>query len=267
MLKHIREISTNFIRYRHLLIHMIFRDVKGRFAGSSVGLLWNFIHPLVMLAIFLFVFVYIFKLRLPDRGGTLSAAIYLMSGLFPWMAMSEGLSRSMHSLIENANLIQKSVFPTEILPAKAVIAAFMSHGIAIVILAVYTLFTERHFGILLYLPIVVACQIIFTLGLGFIFSCLSVFIRDTLQVLQLVIGFWLYITPILYPVSMLPEWARSAMYANPVYPFVAIYQSLFLNGHLGDATMILLVAFWTALSYASGAYLFVKLKDELADWL
>ncbi|HWR90302.1 MAG TPA: ABC transporter permease [Dissulfurispiraceae bacterium] len=267
MLRQIAEISRNFITFRHLLAHMIFKEVKSRFAGSSVGLLWNFIHPLVMLLIFLFVFVYIFKLRLPDQGGTHNASIYLMSGLFPWMALSEGLMRSTNSLIENAEIIKKSYFPTEILPAKAVVAAFSSHGVAIVILAGYVIATKQSYGILLYLPLVIAAQALFTLGVGFIFSCLTVFVRDTVQILNLVIGFWVYVTPILYPLSMLPEWARSAMYGNPVFPFVQIYQSLFLKGEIGDHTMMLMAVAWAVFAYSVGAYVFAKLKGEFADWL
>ena len=246
---------------------MVIREIKGRFAGSSAGLLWNFIHPLVMLGVFLFVFVYIFKLRVSGYSGSHGAAVYLMSGLFPWMAMAEGLSRSTSSLIENANIIQKAVFPTEILPAKAVIAAFSTHGIAIVILALYALLTRQNYTLLVYLPLIIIFQAVFTLGVGFMFACLSVFLRDTLQILQLAVSFWIYITPILYPVNMLPEWAQGIMYINPVYPFVSIYQSLFLTGAIGDYTMIILVFLWTFVFYSLGAFVFSKLKYEFADWL
>jgi len=267
MLKQVSDTSKNFFIYRNLLIHMVIREIKGRFAGSSVGLLWSFIHPLIMLLVFLFVFVYIFKLRLPEYSGSTGAAIYLMSGLFPWLAMAEGILRSTSSLIENANLIQKSVFPIEILPAKAVIAAFTSHGIAILILALYMIITKQNYQLLIYLPVVIIFQAVFTIGIGFIFASLSVFFRDIIQILQLVIGFWIYITPILYPISMLPEWARSVMYINPVYPFVSIYQSLFLNGKVGDYKMIILLLMWTTVFYLVGAFVFSKLKREFADWL
>jgi lipopolysaccharide transport system permease protein len=243
------------------------REIKGRFAGTSAGILWSFIHPLIMLLVYLFVFVYIFKLRLPDYSGTKSAAIYLMAGLFPWMAMAEGIMRSTSSLVENAALIQKTVFPTEILPAKAVIAAFSTHGIAIGVLALYALLAKQQAALLVYLPFIVILQLLFTLGAGFIFACLSVFVRDILQILQIIIGFWIYATPILYPVSMLPEWARDIMYLNPVYPFISIYQSIFLQGGIRDYNMVLLVLMWTIIFYSTGAYLFSKLKHEFADWL
>lgn len=267
MFEQILTISKNFFLYKHLLSHMVIREIKGRFAGSSAGILWSFIHPLVMLLVYLFVFVYIFKLRLPEYSGSQGAAIYLMAGLFPWMALAEGITRSTSSLIENAPLIQKTVFPIEILPAKAVIAAFSTHGIAIGALALYGVVVNQHIAILAYLPLIIILQVLFTLGIGFIFASLSVFLRDILQILQIFVGFWIYITPILYPVSMLPEWARSIMYINPVYPFISIYQSLFLQGGIRDYTMVLLVLMWTIIFYSTGAYVFSKLKPEFADWL
>ncbi len=267
MHKHILEISRNFYTYRHLLVQMVVREVKGRVAGSSMGILWNFVQPLVMLGVFLFVFVYIFKLRLPEYGGSIGAAIYLMSGLFPWMALSEGFSRASGSLIENAPLIQKTVFPTEILPAKMVIAAFSTHGIAIVALAVYALYRNPTIEFIVFLPLILVLQVFFTLGASFIFACLSVFFRDTLQIITLFLNFWFYITPILYPVSLLPEWARTLMYLNPVYPFMSMYQSLFLTGTTGDYRMLSLACLWTVSFYSVGAFVFSKLKYEFADWL
>jgi len=246
---------------------MVARDIKGRFAGSSAGLLWSFIHPIVTLLIYLFVFVYVFKLRIPGASGSKGAAIYLMSGLFPWMAMAEGMMRSTSSLVENAGLIQKSVFPVEILPAKAVIAAFSSHGIALILLALYTIVTKHNFELILYLPLIVLLQAVFTLGIGFIFAAVSVFFRDILQILQLIVSFWIYVTPILYPVSMLPQWGQSLLYLNPVYPYTSIYQSLFQSGSIGSYKMLGILLIWTTLFYVSGAFVFSKLKHEFADWL
>jgi len=267
MIKNILEISKNFFLYRHLLMHLVGREIKGRFAGSAAGLLWNFLHPLIMFAVYLFVFIYIFKMRLSGYEGSQTAVVYLMSGLFPWLALAEGLSRSTSSLIENATLIQKSVFPTELLPAKAVIAAFSTHGLAIALLALYALLVKHNFTVILYLPLIIAFQAVFTLGVGFVFSCLSVFWRDTVQLMQLVVGFWIYITPILYPMSLLPDWAHGLMLINPVYPFVSLYQSIFLTGTIGDYTMLILVFLWTAVVYSLGAFVFSKLKYEFADWL
>jgi ABC-type polysaccharide/polyol phosphate export permease len=259
------DILKNLYLYRHILGQMVVREIKGRFAGSMGGLFWHFVHPILMMVIFLFVFVYIFKLRV--GAGTGSSAIYLLAGLFPWIIMAEGLSRGTSSLIENANLIQKTSFPIEILTTKAVVAPLLSYGIAIVLLMLYKVIAYGSAGMLFVLPLVMALQILFTMGVVFLSSTLSVFFRDVLQLMSLVISFWIYLTPILYPMTLLPEWARRVMYLNPLYPFMANYQSLLLRGSLEDWHLVLVAALWAFGFFTAGSFVFNKLKYEFADWL
>lgn len=261
------EILINLFTYRHLLYQMIVREIKGRFVGSVGGLLWNFAHPLLMVIIFLFVFVYVFKLRLGDGGASLSV-VYIMSGLFPWIIMSEGISRGTSSLIENALIIQKTSFPTEILPAKAVIAPLLSHGTALIILAIYVIIKMEGAPLhLFWLPVVIFTQIIFILGITFITSTISVFFRDIVQVVSLITTFGIYLTPILYPVSLLPTWAQQLMYLNPFFPFTMIYQMLYTGTISISLSIVALSIFWSVFFFVIGAFLFNKLKYEFADWL
>lgn len=275
MAKYIKElvyspfnILGNLYRYKHILFQMIVRELKGRFAGSMGGILWHFVHPILMLLIFLFVFVYIFKVRIGANGNTTLSSIYLMSGLFPWIIMAEGLSRGTSSLIENANLIQKTFFPTEILTAKAVITPLLNYGVAIILLTLYTiLFLDHPIKVFIILPLILCLQVFITLGLAFLTATVSVFFRDIMQIVQIMIGFWIYLTPILYPVDMLPLWAKKAMYINPFYPLISIYQSLLVNGGLADPLMLLLTLGWSFSFFVIGAFFFNKLKYEFADWL
>ncbi len=260
-------IMKNLYYYRHILWQMVSREIKGRFAGSFGGIVWNFIHPIIMLIVYLFVFVYIFKIRVGATIAAGASAIYLTAGLFPWLIHAEGLSRGTTSLIENANLIQKTAFPTEILPAKAVIAPFLSNGIAILLLALYSVVTLNNYKVLLIVPLIMLLQIFFTFGITLLSSTLSVFFRDVIQLVNIVVSFWIFLTPILYPAEMLPKWAKMAMYLNPLYPFISLYQSLFLNGTIEHPGMIPLAVFWTAAFFITGAFIFNKLKYEFADWL
>lgn len=253
--------------YRHLLVQMVLREIKGRFAGSFGGFLWNFVHPVLMLVIYLVVFVYIFNLRIGSDASHGTSAIYIMAGLFPWIIISEGLSKGTSSLIENATLIQKTPFPVEILPAKAVLAPFFSQGLAILLLALYTTIFAGFNKTILLLPLILVLQILFTLGLSFLTATLSVFFRDIIQLEQILISFWIYLTPILYPASMLPKWARAAMYFNPVYPFISIYQSMFVKGAQLQPNMIFFAFIWALITFLTGAFLFNKMKYEFADWL
>lgn len=274
ILRYAREMSLapfrvlgNLYSHRHILFHMVKNEIKGRFAGSVGGIIWNFAHPLMMLVVYLTVFVYIFRLRIGSDAGPGASALYLMAGLFPWMIIAEGLLRGTSSLMENANLIQKTAFPTEILTAKAVIAPILSHGIAIVILVGYRVATGVSPVLILLVPMVLVLQALFTLGVAFLTSTASVFLRDVMQLVNLLVGFWIYLTPILYPMTMLPEWAHKAMYLNPLYPLMSLYQSLLLEGSLGPWHMPVLAVLISCGLFMFGSFIFSKLKFEFADWL
>lgn len=273
-MKYFKEILTspfyiikNFVVYRHLLLQMVTREVKGRFAGSMGGLLWNFIHPILMLLVYLFVFVYIFKIRVGPEAGAGASVVYLMAGLFPWIMMSEGLSRGTSSLIENANIIQKTSFPVEILPAKAVIAPFFNYGIAVLLLSAYKMIISGSFTFFLVLPFIFLLQVIFTLGLVFFTATLTVFFKDVMQIMQVIISFWMYLTPILYPMDLLPDWAGRLMCFNPLYPIITLYHDIFIDGRIGQLKTISLSLGWSLGFFLIGAFVFNKLKYEFADWL
>lgn len=274
ILKYLRElflspvtVVRNIYHYKQILRQMVINELKGRFAGSIGGLLWNFAHPVLMLVVYLFVFVYIFKLRLGGAGAAGASAVYIMAGLFPWVILSEGLSRGTNSVIENANLIQKTYFPIEVLTAKAVITPFIGYGVAIVLLALYKIIFDGFWAIIFILPFLVLLQLFFTLGLSFFGATLSVFFRDVIQIVALAINFWMYLTPIVYSRNMLPDWAQKVMYLNPMYPLISVYQSIFLEGNAGQWHMICLVIGWAVVFFTAGAFIFTKLKDEFADWL
>lgn len=261
------RVLRNLYDHRHILFHMVRNEIKGRFAGSVGGVIWNFAHPLMMLVVYLTVFVFIFRLRIGNDASPGSSALYLMAGLFPWIIIAEGVLRGTSSLLENANLIQKTAFPTEILTAKAVIAPILSHGIAIVILVGYRVVSGVSPALILLVPLVLVLQALFTLGIVFLTSTASVFFRDVLQLVNLMVGFWIYLTPILYPMTMLPEWAHKAMYLNPLYPFMSLYQSLLLEGSVGPWHMPVLAVLISFGLFMFGSFVFSKLKFEFADWL
>lgn len=262
-----KEILTNLFLYRHILMQMIKQEIKGRFAGSIGGFLWSFLHPILMLITYLIVFVYIFKLRISAGEGSASSALYLMAGIFPWIIIAEGLARGTSSMIENANLIQKTPFPVEILTAKAVLTPLFSHGISLILLALYKVMSSGSFGILIALPLVIILQSLFTLGIVFFTATLTVFFRDIMQLTQVLITFWIYLTPVMYTMAMIPDWARQVMYINPLYPLLTIYQGLFVRGSLPGWDIVGLALTWSVLFFVIGAFVFNKMKYEFADWL
>lgn len=260
-------IVRNLFANRHILFQMVLREIKGKFAGSIGGMFWNFVHPLLLLAVYIFVFIYIFKLRVSSGGGAGASALFITAGLFPWLIFAEGLLRGTSSLIENANLIQKTSFPVEILTSKAVIAPFFGNGAAILLLALYRIIFSGATIIIPALPLLIIIQAMFTMGIAFLAAASTVFFRDVLQFVQIAVNFWIYLTPIFYPTSMLPRWARSLMYLNPLYPITDTYQSLFVRGSLPGWNMVALSVIWSTLFFVAGAFIFNKLRYEFADWL
>lgn len=261
------EISRNLYQFKHVIRQMIANDIKGKFAGSFGGLLWQVIHPLVMLVVYVIVFLFIFDLKVGGSSSTGTSTLFLLSGLFPWMVIAEGISLGTVAIIQHANLVKRTSFPIEILLAKSMLIPFCSFGIVLGVLVVFRVFIFQLWAILLILPFVLLLQLFFTMALTLLTATLAVFFRDLIHLVDIVIRFWIFLTPILYPASRLPEWGRHLMFLNPVYPLISIYQSLFLNGTIRQWLMVWIAVLWTLVLLVPGAYLFNKLKWEFADWL
>ncbi len=261
------SIFVNIVSYRSLLQQMVRQEIKGRFAGSSVGLVWNFIHPLVTFVVYIFVFVFVFKLKIGPSANAGTSVEYIISGLFPWFLMAEGFSKGTTCLVENANIIKKSPLPTEILAAQSVINPLFSFGFVILVLTIYQAIITGSPQMILIVPVLVLIQLVFTLGVVFLCSAISVFYRDIVHLMQIIIGLGIFLTPIFYHISMLPTEAQKFLYLNPCYPFISLFQTVFLGGSIFEGNMLLLAIIWAGLFFSSGAFVFNKLKYEFADWL
>lgn len=261
------SILQNLMRHRHLLMRMIWQEIRGRFAGSFGGLVWHFLQPLLMVTVYLFVFVHVFKLRVEGAGAENFSALYIMAGLFPWLIFAEGLSRGSQCIHENANLIQKTAFPSELLVFKAVLTPYISFGMIVVGLAVYRLLFIGFSWHVFALPVVAMLQFLFTCGLVFLFATLAVYFKDILQLINIFVGFGMYLVPILFPASMLPELAQRLMYLTPTYPMIYPYQRMLVFDNMGETSILYMLLGWSLLFWALGSFVFYKLKDEFADWL
>src|SRR5215831_17942807 len=189
-----RKLAAN----RNLLKNLILRDLKHRYVGSVGGFLWSVIHPVVLLVSYTFIFGVIFR---PDMGpefGTNSFAIFVLCGLLPWILFSDTIVRNCSVISDNAPLITKTIIPAEILPISITISNLINHLIGLaILLGVMAAFYTVHLSalwILIYLPILV----LLSQGLGWIVAGLHVFLRDTIQALQILMLLWFYFTPILY---------------------------------------------------------------------
>jgi len=254
-------------RFKTLFKGFVSQEIRGRYAGSIGGLAWSVLTPLANLLIYIFVFSVIFQIRLkPIETGTDSFVVYLLVGLLPWIAFSEALGSSPGIILNKANLITKVAFPFEILPVAEVVVTFILNGLGFMLLIGYLVIKGYFHWMWLYLPLVVMTQVLFTLGLVILIAGLSVFVRDIRQFIGVVLQLWMYLTPILYPVSMVPEKFMGIFKLNPMYPFIELYHQILLQHTISWG----LVAYATALAvffFLSGVAFFGRARHAFADVL
>ena len=249
-----------------LLRELVKRDFQGRYAGSLLGFVWSLVQPLWLLLLFTFVFSTVLKVSPVGEVHTESFAIFLFAGLLPWMAIQEGVLRSATAITDNANLVKKLRFPAEILVLAVVLAALLHEAIAATIfLGVLAWVGELSWGGLPLLLIAVPLQIGLTVGLGLLVSGVHVFFRDTAQLLAMVLNAWFYLTPVVYPLGLVPERFRSWLELNPLTPLVGLYRQAFLSGSPAPVAGTGALAGVVAVLLSLGFWLFRRLKKAFAD--
>jgi len=256
-------------RYRGLIQSLVARELKARYRGSVLGFFWSFVNPLLLLSIYTFVFRYI----LENKEEKLQPySLFMFCGLLPWTWFSASLVEASGSLIAGGNLIKKVLFPAEVLPIVSVLANMVHFFLGLLILVAFMI-GFQHFPDprdLAFFPLVVAVQLLFTLGLGLILAALTVHFRDIRDLLSNLLTFWFFATPIIYfyelPSVQSFRWLFDF---NPFFHLAVSYQEVlffggapFWEGHLkwllalGVASCVLFVfAYW----------LFDRLRDSFAE--
>lgn len=231
-----------------LILSLTRRELVARYRGSVLGIIWALVTPFVMIAIFTFIFAGIFGARFGASNSHWDYALYLFCGLLPWTMFQETVEQSANTIVTHANLVKRVVFPLETLP---VAQAFSTLGhqmfgtIALLIAAIAI--QQRVHVTLLWLPALVIPQMLFTLGAAWLIASLGVFLRDIAQGISLVLMAWMYLTPIIYPESLVPERFRQFVDLNPFASLVRNYRRVLLDGLGPD---------WRGLAYFTGCAVF-----------
>lgn len=248
-----------------LLRELVKRDFQGRYAGSILGLLWSFVQPLWLLLLFSFVFATVLRVPLVGQR-TDHFGLFLLAGLLPWLAVNEGLQRAATAITDNSQLVKKLAFPTEILVAAVVLAALLHECIALAMFAVVlAALGELAITSLHLLVLAMSLQLVLTFGLGLLLSGIHVFFRDVGQILGMVLGGWFYFTPIVYPLSLVPERFRPLVEANPLTPLVEMYRAALLGGDSGLPRGTVTLSLVALLVLALGILTFRRMRPALVD--
>ena len=255
------------VHHRTLFWGFVRNEIKGRFAGSIGGFFWSLVTPLANLIIYIFVFSVVLKVRLkPMETGTASFAVYFLTGLLPWTAFSEALNNATEILLSRANLITKVAFPLEILPISGVIVPFCLNGLGFGMFLIYLLSKGYFQYTWFWLPLVIIIHMVFTLGMVSIIASLSVFIRDIKHFIVTALSLWFFLTPIIYPISMIPEKFRWAMKMNPMFPFIQLYHQTLLHHNI-SLGMLAYAIILALLCLACSLLFFERSKYAFADVL
>ncbi len=255
--------AHNLVERRSLLFQLVRRDFEQRFVGSVAGWVWGVIHPLVLLLSWTFVFSVCLRVQVTDNY-----PLYLFAGMLPWLLFSETVQRSASSLLDQANLITKTVFPAEIVPVSIFLSSLASHVMALGLMIVVALFWLRQMSpALLLLPAYMALLGCFAVGLGWIVGALQVYVRDTAQMLSVVLTFWFWLTPIFITEDRFPPQFRFLLVANPLAYLVRAYRQVLLSSRLPSGGDFAILALAAVLTLIFGGLLFRYLKRGFADVL
>jgi ABC-type polysaccharide/polyol phosphate export permease len=254
------------VHYRPLIQSLVVRDLKARYRGSVLGVFWSFINPLLLLTIYSFVFSTVLK---GTRGENMEPfPIFLFCGLLPWTWFTTSLNEAAVSLISSGNLIKKVLFPAEVLPIVSVIATMVHFCIGLLILAVFEIVWRNpiHLTDLIWLPLVIAIQFLFTTGLGMLLAALTVHFRDVRDLVSNLLTFWFFATPIVYSAALMPERWRWLWELNPFYHLAVAYQDiLFSPTAFSHARSVLFVGTFSIVLFIVGYWVFDRLRDSFAE--
>lgn len=261
--------ANQLLRFRSLLATLTAREVKARYRGSVLGFLWSLVNPLLLLAVYTAVFGFIFQ---PPRGeGVEPYALFLITGLFPWMWFSASLLEGAMAMVANAGLIRKAVFPVELPPVVVVLANLVHFLLALPVLAA-ALVVGHALGYAvggwaaLVLPGILLLQLLLTAGLALAVAALNSLFKDVRDLLGNLLTLGFFLAPILYPldfIGFLP--LRWLVLANPFTPFALAYQAALFHGRVPAAALWLHMLAVSLLAWTAGSWIFQRLRQTLVE--
>ena len=256
---------ASLIRYRGLIQSLVARELKARYRGSVLGFFWSFINPLLLLLVYSFVFSTV----MPNTTvGIQPFALFMFCGILPWTWFTSALSEGTGSLISCGNLIKKVLFPAEVLPIVSVLANLVNFFLGLLILVPSLIYFQRlHVSLnLLWFPVTVLVQLVFTMGLALLLSALTVHFRDIRDLLSNLLMLWFFATPIIYSWRQENVQRYKALFnLNPFTHLAISYQEILFFGPVGHWKWLLALGVWSLALFLAGYWLFDRLRDSFAE--
>jgi lipopolysaccharide transport system permease protein len=268
--KHIpgRHFLRNLVTRRSLVAQLVRRDFQQRYVGSAAGWIWGVVHPLVLLLSWTFIFQICLKMKLPAGSVTQNYTMYLFCGMLPWLLFQETVLRSAPSMVEHANLITRTLFPAEVVPVSIFLSSLIHHLIALLLVIVASAAVLKSVSpMVLLLPLYMLFIGLFAVGVGWFVASLHVYLRDTAQVLAVVMTLWFWFTPIMINEKQIPERFQSLIRWNPMSWVVRAYRDRLLSAQWPSWQELAVLAAYSSAVFIAGGLFFRHLKRGFADVL
>lgn len=256
------NVFKEIYNYRELLKTNIKKEIRGKYKGSWLGVLWTFLNPLLMLAVYAFVFPYILRVNVDNY------TIFMIVALIPWNFFTTAIQSGTGSVVANGNILKKVYFPREIIPISITTSQSVNFLITCIIMAVFIIFSGVGFSVhALLFPLLVLIQYILILGLTFILSALTVFVRDIDHFVSVILMLGFYATPIVYQGEMLPKKFQIFLKLNPMAQLVEAYRSILYYHRMPDMTMLIIWGLGSVAILVIGYLIFKKLEKSFVEEL
>ena len=251
---------TELFNHRDLIRNLVSRDLKTRYKRSYLGIFWSLLNPLLVIIVYTLAFDYIMKIKVRDFP------MFFMCGYLPWSYLATSLSISLSSLSDSSYLIKAVYFPREILPLSVLLSCLLHFLITFIfvfpILMIYGYFPQ---WAIFYLPVVILLQSLFIFGLSLFLSSIHVFFRDIRYILDVILILWFWLTPIAYPISLIPEQFLFLYKLNPMTLFVVAYREVLLSGGFLSLKYWAAILIATFASLALGYLPYSRVRRRLAE--
>ena len=255
--------------YRGFVLGSVKREFQLKYRNSLLGAAWTVLNPLAMILVYTLIFSQVMSAKLPGVDSTFAYSIYLCAGVLTWGLFAEIVGRAQNIFLEHANLIKKLSFPRMTLPVIVVLGAGVNFAIIFSLFLLFLLLTDNLPGwsLLAMVPILVI-QVAFSVGLGVTLGVLNVFFRDVGQFFGIFLQFWFWLTPIVYPASVLPESVQRLLLPwNPMVPIIAAYQGIFVFGQWPEWSTLAFPGVVALVLCVFGLRLFRRRAGEMVDEL
>jgi len=259
----IGAVVRDLYRYRELLRNLVLKDLKLKYRGSVFGFLWSLVNPVLLILVYTVAFTFILRIR-GERF-----VFYLMLGQLAWTFFVGSAMMSTGAIIDNAGLLKSVLFPRAVFPISTVLFNFAQYGLTILVfLPVMMLWYRVPFAApMLIFPVIVALQLLFTIGVALMLATVTVFFRDVRHLLDVLLVVLFWTTPIVYELKQVPDALRLPILLSPMSPFVVAYQAVFYDRQWPEASIWTIAVFYALGSFITGTLFFIALDDKLTEQL